>query len=128
MHYPARVQKLQLSARRCGCSARNSGFAALCLEELVCNTLQWGYRSGKNSGVDVRAVCRGEDLILRFRDTGRLFDPTQYIRQFRAAPQDPAKNVGLRIVSGTAAEMRYITLLDCNIVILRFSESDETFS
>ena len=121
-------EKLQLSARRCGCSARNSGFAALCLEELVCNTLQWGYRSGKNSGVDVRAVCRGGDLILRFRDTGRLFDPTQYIRQFRAAPQDPAKNVGLRIVSGTAAEMRYITLLDCNIVILRFSDSDESFS
>ncbi|MBO6150038.1 MAG: ATP-binding protein [Clostridium sp.] len=114
-------EKLQLSARRCGCSRRNAGFAALCMEELVCNTLRWGYQSGKNNGVDVRAVCRGEDLILRFRDTGRLFDPTQYIRQFRTAPQDPAKNVGLRIVSGTAAEMRYITLLDCNIVILRFA-------
>ena len=49
----------------------------------------------------------------------------RYLYQIRAAPQDPAKNVGLRIVSGTAAEMRYITLLDCNIVILRFSGSDE---
>lgn len=108
------------------CPHWGAGFAALCLEELVCNTLQWGYQSGKNSGVDVRAVCRGGDLILRFRDTGRLFDPTQYIRQFRMAPQDPARNVGLRIVSGTAAEMRYITLLDCNIVILRFAGSGET--
>ena len=97
-------------------SVAESGFVALCLEEVA------------HGPVDVRAVCRGGDLILRFRDTGRLFDPTQYIRQFRAAPQDPAKNVGLRIVSGTAAEMRYITLLDCNIVILRFSGSDETFS
>ena len=61
-------------------------------------------------------------LSLAIPMTGR------FIRQFRAAPQDPAKNVGLRIVSGTAAEMRYITLLDCNIVILRFSGSDETFS
>ena len=60
-------------------------------------------------------------LIVRFRDTGRRFDPTKYIRQFRAAPQDPARNVGLRIVSGTAEEMRYFALLDCNIVILRFA-------
>ena len=79
---------------------------------------------GRSTGQAERFVS----FCLRFRDTGRLFDPTQYIRQFRAAPQDPAKNVGLRIVSGTAAEMRYITLLNCNIVILRFSGSDETFS
>ena len=118
-------EKLQLSALRCGCSRRIAGFAALCMEELVCNTLRWGYQSGKNSGVDVRAVCRGGDLILRFRDNGRLFDPTQYIRQFKMVPQDPAGNVGLRIVAGTAAEMRYIALLDCNIVILRFAGSGQ---
>lgn len=113
--------KLMRSALSCGYSRRIANFAALCMEELVCNTLRWGYQAGKKSCVDVRAVCRGGDLILRFRDTGRRFDPTKYIRQFRTAPQDPAKNVGLRIVSGTAEEMRYFALLDCNIVILRFS-------
>ena len=109
-----------------GLPARTANIAALCVEELACNALSWGYGSGggkcstgQNAGVDLRAVCSNGELRLRFRDNGRHFDPAQYVRQFRAAPQDPTKNVGLRIVSGMAAEMRYISLLDCNIVMLR---------
>lgn len=95
--------------------------AALCTEELACNTLQWGYSSGKEtvSGVDIRAVCRGKEIILRFRDAGMCFNPGDYISQFLISSHDPGKNVGLRIIAGIADEMQYMCVGDCNILLLR---------
>lgn len=112
-------EKLRTSFRVKGLSFRTSNIAALCVEELACNTLQWGYASMVNSGMDVRAVYRNSEVILRFRDGGRPFNPEQYVRQFQSSSQDPSKNIGLRIVSGAASDMRYIPLVDHNIVLLR---------
>ena len=102
-----------------GLSPRNCTIAALCVEELACNALQWGYGATGDNRVDIRAVCCGGELIVRLRDSGRPFDPERYVRQFQAQVQDPSKNIGLRIVSGCASDMRYIPLADCNVVILR---------
>lgn len=113
-------EKLRTFCSENGLSLRVSNMAALCAEEMACNSLQWGYAEKENLGVDLRAVYRDGALTLRFRDTGKRFDPARYVRQFQAAPQDPGKNVGLRIVSGMAADMRYISLVDCNVVMLTF--------
>ena len=112
-------EKLRTSFRMKGLSFRTVSIAALCVEELACNTLRWGYAATVNSGVDVRAVCRSSELILRFRDGGRLFNPEQYVGQFQFSSQDPSRNIGLRIVSAAASDMRYIPLVDYNVVILR---------
>ncbi len=117
-------EKLRTSFRVKGLSFRTCNIAALCVEELACNTLRWGYASTVNSGVDIRAACRNSELILRFRDGGKLFNPEQYVRQFQTSSQDPSRNIGLRIVSGAASDMRYIPLVDYNIVILRIRNAD----
>ena len=112
-------EKLRTTFRMKGLSFRTGSIAALCVEELACNTLRWGYAATVNSGVDVRAACRNSELILRFRDGGRLFNPEQYIGQFQVSSQDPSRNIGLRIVSAAASDMRYIPLVNYNVVILR---------
>ena len=114
-------EKLRTAFMTEGLSSRSRNIAALCVEELACNTLRWGYGLKNNNGVDVRAVCRNNELIVRFRDSGRPFNPEQYVRQFQPASQDPSRNVGLRIVSGEASDIRYIPLVDCNVVILCIS-------
>ena len=112
-------EQVQVFCMRCGIDRRLSNLAALCVEELACNTLKWGYGETGRSGVDVRAVCDKGHLTIRFRDSGRPFDPLQYMRQFAAREDDPSKNVGLRIVSGLAVSMRYVSVADCNIVLLK---------
>ena len=97
---------------------RLSCLAALCVEELACNTLQWGYDGKNSSGADIRIVYDKDHLTLRFRDSGRVFDPLLYTQQFTVSEKDPAKNVGLRIVSGLAVDMKYSCVADCNIVLL----------
>ena len=111
-------EKLRTSFMENGISTRTCMIAALCVEELACNTLRWGYGARENNRVDIRAACRGREVIVRLRDNGIPFNPEQYVRQFQAPVQDPSKNVGLRIVSGCSADMRYIPLADCNVVIL----------
>ena len=100
-------------------SSRLSMLAALCEEEVACNTLQWGYSKGSDGAVDVRAVCENKAVILRFRDSGRHFDPESYISRVLITDKDPARNMGLRIISGIASEMQYMCIVDCNVLILR---------
>ena len=102
-----------------GSSARISYLSALCLEELACNTLKWGYNDDSAKGLDVRAAYDKEEIILRFRDDGRRFNPEEYASQILVSDRDPSKNVGLRIVSGLASEMRYTCLADCNVLYIR---------
>ena len=102
-----------------GLSARISYLSALCLEELACNTLTWGYGGDSAKGLDVRAAYDEEEIILRFRDDGRRFNPEKYASQILVSDRDPSKNVGLRIVSGLASEMRYTCLADCNVLYIR---------
>lgn len=102
-----------------GMELRICTLAALCLEELACNTLEWGYDHGKHTEIDIRTVYDNGRLTLRLRDSGKQFDPYLYVQQFVTTDGDPSKNIGLRIVSGIASEMRYACVADCNIVIVR---------
>ena len=92
--------------------------AALCAEEVACNTIIWGYRGGSDCTVDIRAVCEDGKIILRFRDTGRRFDPKNYISNVLVHNNDPAKNMGLKILSGFATEMQYMCIVDCNELLI----------
>ncbi|MBP3805772.1 MAG: polysaccharide biosynthesis C-terminal domain-containing protein [Oribacterium sp.] len=100
-------------------NSRCSNLAALCVEELACNTLQWGYNEGRSPEIDIRAAYDAGYVTVRIRDSGRQFDPLLYTRQFVVSDEDPLKNFGLRLVSELASEMRYSCIADCNIVLIR---------
>lgn len=112
-------EQVRTLCRRNNMNGRQSNLAALCVEELACNTLLWGYEKGAGEGIDLRAAFDDGHVSIRIRDSGRQFDPVQYTRQFVPSGDDPLKNFGLRIVSGLAADMRYSCIADCNIVLLK---------
>lgn len=101
-----------------GISSRVSMLSALCVEEVACNTLQWGYSEETNCAVDIRAVCRNGEIIIRFRDSGRHFNPRSYISQVLVYDKNPARNIGLRIISNITSEMQYMCIMDCNILLI----------
>ena len=96
----------------------SSVVAALCAEEVACNTLQWGYSERTDCAVDIRTVCRDEEITIRFRDSGRHFNPESYISQVLVKDRDPARNIGLRIVSNISSKMQYMCIVDCNILLI----------
>ena len=101
-----------------GISSRISMLSALCVEEIACNTLRWGFSEKAYCAVDVRAVCRNGQIIIRFRDSGKRFNPKSYISQVLDYDKNQGGNIGLRIISGITSEMQYMCIMDCNILLI----------
>lgn len=91
--------------------------AGLCVEELTVNIIKHGFTGKSNSVVDISITWTGEDLIIKFKDNCRPFNPEECDTIFN--PEDPAHNIGLRIVRTVCKEMEYHALLGLNVFSIR---------
>ena len=90
----------------------------LCVEEMAANVLKHGFKSSGNYYSDVRVVSKNKELTVRIRDNCREFDPRKRIDMH--APEDPTKNIGLRIVSKSARQIDYYNNAGINTLIMKF--------
>ena len=97
-----------------GIDMRTSNRAGLCIEELAGNIVKHGFTQKKDSVIDVSVTKSDEDLIIKLKDNCRLFNPQEIDDIFN--PEDPVKNIGIRIVRKTCKEMEYHTLLGLNVL------------
>ena len=114
------ADKTQEFCKSHGVSGRNAFYIALCIEELAENVVMWGSKAGQKPEIDVRVVVSESDVKVRIRDNGKLFNAERYAGQFVSEPEDPSRNIGIRIVSRTAASMNYVSLVDFNVLLLTF--------
>ena len=80
----------------------------------------WGAKADQKTEIDVRVVVSENGVTVRIRDNGKLFNAERYASQFVSELEDPSRNIGIRIVSRTAASMKYISLIDFNVLLLTF--------
>ena len=91
--------------------------AGLSMEEMAGNVFEHGFpKDSKKHFVDVRVVYRDNSLTLRIRDNCRAFDPAT--RRSIAEPDDPAKNIGIRMVYDTASHVSYQSELGLNVLTI----------
>ena len=102
--------------QRKGIDARRTFITGLAVEEMAGNVIAYGQQGGKQHHIEIR-IAAAEELIIRIRDDCRAFDPTQRINQF--SPEDPAKNVGIRMIGKLAAEMNYHNDAGINTLLIR---------
>ena len=69
--------------------------------------------------IELRTVISDQRIILRLRDNCRRFDPVEWNKVMN--PDDPTKNIGLRIVFGKAEDVSYSSALDLNNVCVIIS-------
>ena len=96
---------------------RRSYFAALCMEEMASNIVQHGFVPGKQQSLMIRVVVANDDLILRFRDSCRLFNIRE--KYDSADQKDVTKNIGIRLVMRMAKDVMYINTLNLNATIIK---------
>ena len=61
-----------------GVARRKAYIVSLAAEELIKNTITYGFQSGKNCRMETRLVCKGDEVILRIRDNCSRFNPKVY--------------------------------------------------
>ena len=82
------------------------------------NIIEHGFpKDRRRHSVDLRIVFKNGDIMIRFKDDCRPFDPQE--RQLMMTPEDPAKNIGLRIVFRIAKEHSYQNLLGLNVLTVK---------
>ncbi len=95
---------------------------ALCLEEMAGNIISHGFAKNKKKkdlSVDIYVAVRDDEILIRLRDNAPQFDPFSKLKQYKENVDDPMKNIGIRMVSGIAKEMRYQTTLGMNVLLIK---------
>ena len=101
-----------------GFGKSTSFYSALCLEEMAGNVITHGFsKDDKPHHVEAKAVSKDDQLILRIKDDCIPFDPLERAKQMD--PEDPVKNIGIRLVIGLADETTYQNLLGLNVFTIR---------
>ena len=100
-----------------GCDKRRTYFISLAVEELATNTVQTGFRPGKNNTIDMRILKKGDDYIVRIRDDCAIFDPVKQLKLYDK--NVPLHHMGIRIAIESAREVQYTSVLKLNNLMLR---------
>ena len=96
-----------------GVDKKRAFYAGLCLEEMASNIVQCGFVNAKKCSADIRVVYKDDSLVLRIKDNGKPFDPTQKMKLIQ--PDDVTHNIGLRLVQALAKKTVYSSVLGLNV-------------
>ena len=91
-------------------SNRESQVAALAVEEMVTNIINYGYKNNRENYIDINLKLSNDLLLLRIRDDGLPFDPTKY--EF-----DESKDYltsGIKLIESMTDKMTYMRILNMN--------------
>ena len=92
--------------------------ASLFLEEMAGNVVEHGFNADKRSHyVHICVACKKETLILSIKDDCIPFDFEE--RRKIMDPDDKTKNIGIRIVSGLASDIKHQNILGLNVMTIR---------
>ncbi|MBR3241120.1 MAG: ATP-binding protein [Parasporobacterium sp.] len=102
-----------------GLDKRKAVFSALCLEEMGRNVLEHGFEGKKKNLISAFAfIDKDQKIHLSIRDNCRPFSPMEW-EKIHHDDEDRTSNIGIRMVSKLAEEMRYVNLMDMNSLYIR---------
>lgn len=102
-----------------GFSKRTSMLLSLCIEEMGGNIVQHGFSDGKQHYIYLRILAKADEVILRIRDNCRPFNPLEHYRMTLQDEDNPAKNMGIRMVMKLSSEVQYLSTFGTNNLIIR---------
>ena len=99
-----------------GIDKRHSFLTSLFCEELVSNIIKYGFGDNKPHNIDLRISVSGEEIRIRIRDDCKPFDPKKWYDINHT--DDPAANVGIKIVLKMSKKFEYTTTFRMNNVVI----------
>lgn len=110
-------EQLQLFCNGHSFDSKRAFNAALCLEEITKNIIEYGFPKNNIQEINVRVRLIGDDIVIRIRDHCPRFDLKERIALL-SDESDPLKNIGIKLVNKTAKSIEYIYVLETNTVII----------
>ena len=108
--------RVQQFVRSHGGSARESMMLPLCLEEMAGNIIRFGFSDGKAHHIESKVIRKEDGFVIRLKDDCAPFSPTEWLSLHEA--EDKTANIGIRMVTAVAKEVRYVSSMQMNCLIL----------
>ena len=103
-----------------GMKKTQASMVGLCIEELACNTLKYGFEKNAKgqpkNNIELRLIYKGDELMLRLRDDCVNFDPIKYMELHQ--DDDPIAHIGIRTTFKIVKDAKYINSLGLNNLTL----------
>lgn len=102
-----------------GVDSRRCMLSGLCCEEMAVNVVTHGFKksSKKDLAVEIFALIEDGGVTLRIMDNAVRFDPAEKLKY--TDPDDPCKNIGIRMVSKIADDMEYRSTFGMNVLRIK---------
>ena len=100
-----------------GIEQKKCMYAAVCVEEISRNIINYGEEHGEHYTVDARVVIQDEDVIIQMRDD--CSPPDLETRKQIHSLDDTSKDIGMQLVGRMAKEFDYANVLSLNNLSVR---------
>ena len=100
-----------------GVSSEKSNVIGIAAEELTTNIAHYGYKGNKPSWIDISLSKVEDKLILRVRDDGVSFNPTEYSKE----ESDEFLVSGIKLIKSIADKMTYTRVLNMNNTVIELA-------
>lgn len=116
--------QVQAFCRDHATAEKTAFYAALCLEEMAAIIMERGFAADRrNHIINCRVVYTPDGILLRIKDDCVPFNPQELAEV--VSPEDPVKNIGVRMVYRLAQNVNYQNLLGLNVFTITLAEGNE---
>ena len=114
-------QRIQEFVSDKGYDKRTAYFAALAMEEMSGNIVSHGFNAdNRKHDMDVRVLSLNDGILLRIKDDCIPFNPIDMEKLLK--PEDPSRNIGIRMISKIADEFSYQNMLGLNVLTIKIKQ------
>jgi len=92
---------------------------SLCIEEMAGNVVRHAFQPGEKRWFDLMVLEKKDTLIVRMRDNGKHFDPTEY---YESEQKEKEEAYGIRMIAGLVEHMEYRWVMNLNILIIELKK------
>ena len=112
------AEKIQEFCLSKGIDQKRAYYAALAMEEMAVNIVEHGFtKDSREHSIDVRVTHKDGKVILRIKDDCIPFDPKERSSVFN--PDDPSKNMGIRMIYRIMEEIEYRKMFGLNVLTVK---------
>ncbi len=113
-------EKLSEYCDTVGVDARRSMRAGNAIEEILAVLIKYCLGTEKENFADVRMRKVGDDILLRFRYIGKIFDPVAFLHENEGNEEMEDELLGIKMIEKTASSIDFQQIFGANTLTITF--------
>ncbi len=103
-----------------GLAPKKTMQVSLAIEEMLTVIISYCMDGRKEQFIDIRIVKMGEDVLLRIRNSGKIFDPVRFYEENRDNLEMAEQVLGIQMIVGTAKQIEFRETFGTNNLLITF--------